>query len=117
MKITYLSIFTAIFLTLPTSLFAQETDDLRALVIDTGEILQLLLPIVFTLAVVAFMFGIVRLLFTLISGGETEGQGAVLFWGIVALFVMTSIWGIVDFAGNLFGIEQGGEGPVPGIEQ
>jgi hypothetical protein len=36
-------------------------------------------------------------------------------FSILALFVMVSIWGIVGFLGSVFGINQGGNVPTPGI--
>jgi hypothetical protein len=38
-----------------------------------------------------------------------------MIWGIVALFVMVSVWGLVRFIGNAFNIEQGGSANVPTV--
>ena len=36
-------------------------------------------------------------------------------YSILALFVMVSIWGIIGLLGSIFGINQGGNIPIPGI--
>lgn len=53
------------------------------------------IPIVFTLALLLFFWGVVKYI-------RSEGQGKedgrkIMIWGVVALFVMSSIWGLVSF--------------------
>lgn len=54
-----------------------------------------LIPIVFSLALLLFFWGVVKYIW---SEGQGKAQGKqIMVWGVVALFVMTSIWGIVRF--------------------
>jgi hypothetical protein len=39
-----------------------------------------------------------------------------MIWSVVALFVMVSIVGIINFIGNAVGVNQGGSLPVPTVE-
>lgn len=58
------------------------------------------IPIVMSLAVLAFFWGLAK--FILNAGSEEardEGKN-VMKWGIVALFVLVSVWGIVAFISN-----------------
>ena len=62
----------------------------------------------FTLAVVAFFFGIVQFIWSARQGAEGKGiQKGTQFmkWGLIAIFVMFSLWGIVKFAQGVFGIQ------------
>ena len=64
--------------------------------------------LMFTLAVVAFFFGIVQFIWSARQGAEGKGiQKGTQFmkWGLIAIFVMFSIWGIVKFAQGVFGIQ------------
>ena len=54
-----------------------------------------LIPIVFSLALLLFFWGVVKYIW---SEGQGRGDGKkIMVWGIIALFVMVSVWGIVTF--------------------
>jgi len=58
-----------------------------------GNIVKSLIPILLGVAVVVFFWGIIQYLFT----DAKEKGSKLMFWGIIALFVMVSIWGLVAF--------------------
>ena len=63
-----------------------------------------IVPLIVTVALVMFLFGVMK--FILNSGDETkrrEGREFML-WGIISLFVMLSIWGILNLLTNTFGL-------------
>ncbi len=66
------------------------------------------IPLLFALAIVMFVWGAVKFFF--INGGEpeeiTKGKQFML-WGIVALAVMISVWGLVNILGDTFGFSTG----------
>lgn|SRR3989344_950338 len=63
-------------------------------------------PFIFAIAIVMFIWGAIK--FLIIDAGEEkkreEGKQFML-WGIIALAVMISIWGLVSILGNTFGID------------
>ena len=64
-----------------------------------------IIPLIFALAVVFFVWGAVK--FFIINADEEakRAQGKqFMIWGVVALAVMVSIWGLVSILGNTFGI-------------
>jgi len=50
--------------------------------------------IMFALATVLFFWGLVKFIW---SPGEKDQGKNIMVWGIVALFVMFTIWGIIEF--------------------
>src|SRR3989344_3725094 len=64
-----------------------------------------LVPVLFALAFIVFLYGIVsKYIFS--HGDETkvaEGHKLIL-WGIVAFVVMISLWGLVNVVANTFGL-------------
>ncbi|MCX6786599.1 MAG: hypothetical protein NTU85_02145 [Candidatus Kaiserbacteria bacterium] len=64
-----------------------------------------LVPVLFALAFIAFLYGIARAY--IFSNGEPEevkkGHRLVL-WGIVGFVVMISLWGLVNVAASTFGL-------------
>ncbi len=92
--------------------------NLVALAINIRAIVDQLLPITVALALLFFIWNIARFILRSGKGGDTTKEGlGMMAWGIVALFVMVSIWGIVGFMGQIFGIGQGGTMAVPGLSQ
>lgn len=97
----------------PSIAFAQQLGNLESLVRSIGNIVDLALPIVVALALLAFFYGLAKLIW---GGPEAVAEGKTLMiWGVVALFVMVSVWGLVRFIGDAFGVEQGGTIEVPTV--
>jgi hypothetical protein len=100
-------IFTLSALALPGIAFAQGTGDLTSFVEVMGNIVNLLVPLTSTLAVVFFFYGLAK--YILNSGDEEkrkEGK-SIMIWGILAMFVLVTIWGIIGFMQNTIGNEAG----------
>ncbi len=80
-------------------------------------ILGIAVPMLIGVAVVALFYGIVMFLVDKNNGNGDGAKKWSSFMGmaILALFVMVSVWGLVNFLGSLFGIGQGGSIPQPTI--
>ncbi|MBX4206553.1 hypothetical protein KW784_02085 [Candidatus Parcubacteria bacterium] len=97
----------------PTVALAQELGNLESLLRSVGRLVDLALPIVVALALLAFFYGLVKLIW---GGAEAVKEGkSLMLWGIVALFVMVSVWGLVRFIGIAFDVRQGGSVDVPTV--
>lgn len=81
-----------------------ETTGLKKLLININTLISYVIPVLISLGVLAFMWGIVMYLF-----GKNKDEGRMfMVWGVIALFVMTSVWGLVGILrGTLFGDNQG----------
>jgi hypothetical protein len=101
---------------LPMLAFAQVAGgNLIGLIDLIGTIIGLLTPIVVGLALLYFFWGLAK--YILASGDENakaEGKN-IMIWGIIALFVMVSVWGIVRLIGTTVGVNQGDTIIVPGV--
>src|SRR3989344_4909300 len=111
-KITTLA-YSALLYALPFVALAQGGDSssgggnltpLKNLVRAVGDVLNLLVPVLIALAMVVFFIGLVRYVWG--SSGEEAKASAknIMIAGLVALFVMVSVWGIVRLAQNALGI-------------
>ncbi len=56
---------------------------------------RVLIPLVFSLAVLFFLYGVTKYIWS--EGDKKEDGKKVMVWGVVALFVMSSVWGLVAF--------------------
>jgi hypothetical protein len=107
-------IFVAAF-ALPAVAFAQTLDPILTFVQSVGHIVATLVPILIALAMVVFFWGLVRYLWG--KGGKSDIAGAksLMIWGLITLFVMVSVWGIINLAGSALRIGQGGSVPLPQV--
>ena len=73
----------------------QQSGGVKNLVNEAGGLIQGLIPIVIGLGVLVFLFGILRYVLASDDAGKSQGRTFML-WGIIALFVMVSVWGLVN---------------------
>ncbi|HDQ16762.1 MAG TPA: hypothetical protein ENN31_01405 [Candidatus Vogelbacteria bacterium] len=111
-KVIYLSLLDVLFL--PSMTLAQEGTIQNAVEVF-GGIIALLIPIMIALGIVIFFYGLAMYL---LKAGEEEGQrGArnLMIYGVVAVFVMVSIWGLVAMIRESFGVESDTDLPIPQV--
>lgn len=81
--------------------------NLRTLIVEFGNLVELAIPIVAGLALLGFFWGLAKYIFS--QGNEQskiEGK-KVMVYGLVALFVMFSVWGIIGFFQRDLNIDPG----------
>lgn len=66
--------------------------------------IQKLIPIVAALALLVFFWGIAQLILSAGDKGVTEDGKKKVVYGLIGLFVMISIWGIVALLRTSFGV-------------
>lgn len=70
---------------------------LQNLITSVGNLVKLAIPVVFGLALLGFFWGLAKFIFQ--SGDEKavdEGK-RIMKWGLISLFLMTSVWGVIGF--------------------
>lgn len=73
------------------------------------------LPLLILAALVLFLFGIVRRFFWAKEGTDKGEAGKFILWGIVALFVMVSVWGLVNVLKGTFNLDTNNIPAAPAI--
>ncbi len=104
--ITFLS--SSLVLALPIVAGAATTagDNIVDLIGAIETIVNNLVGVLMTLAVLAFFWGLVLYIFNAGDEAKRKSGRGIMIWGVVALFVMVSIWGLVNFIGDAFGVDQ-----------
>lgn len=113
-KLVSLSAFGAL---APMFAFAQGLSGLgttaNQIVTTLSTIVNGLIPVVFGAALLFFFYGLARYI---LGGAEDKEKGRnLMIWGVVALFVMASIWGLVRLLQTTFGVTNNGDVTVPGV--
>lgn len=80
------------------------TGGLLGVIAWIGALINQLLPLIISLTVLVFVWG----LFKLVMAGDSEDARAeargYITWGVVALFVMVSVWGLVNILVRSFAL-------------
>ena len=101
-----LHIITLVSLFLPVVVLA---NDINETVGKLADLIKALIPIAFSAALLFFFYGLA--IFILKAGGEDQAKGkSIMLWGVVALFIMSSIYGIIQFLGTSIGVDTNNSG-------
>lgn len=93
-----------LFTVLPAVALAQDTPA-GELLATIGSLLNTAVAVLLVAAVAVFFLGLIGFIF---SAGNDEGRKKGIqrmIWGIIALFVFASIWGLVAFLQNTIGLD------------
>lgn len=80
-----------------------------------NNLLNWLIPILITLAIVYFIWGVIRYVFSK-EDDDKKAARSIMINGLIGLFVILSVWGLIAVIGNTFGISQGGANPNPTLQ-
>lgn len=91
---------------LPLVASAQVTS-LQSFLIFVGSIINTLIPIAIGIALLVFFWGLIAYIYR-----RKSNDRATMITGLVGLFIMVSVWGIIRIAQNTFGLQNSAT-PVP----
>lgn len=66
-----------------------------------NTLLNAAIGLMVTLAIIAFFYGLIKYLFTGATEGKSDGL-KVMLYGVITIFVMVSIWGLVRLLQSTF---------------
>lgn len=69
--------------------------DLRGVVVQIISLINYIIPVLITAALVLFFWGIVRFVYNTSDPHAKSTDKQILVWGLIAMFVLTSVWGLV----------------------
>ena len=94
---------TGVALSLPLITYAQ-LDNTQDLIYAIADIIESLITVVGASALLAFMWGLAKFIFKASDENAKEEGKNIMKWGLVALFVMMTVWGILRFFQEEFGL-------------
>lgn len=103
-KFTNASFLTA--MTLMVLPFVTHAQGLFNLVDRAKDFITRLVPLIIGIAVLYFLWGVLKYVVAKDSEAQQEAR-SVMVMGIIVLFVMVSIWGLVNLLGETVGINRG----------
>lgn len=89
----------------PAFAFAQTgLSAITKIVQDAQAILKILIPMAFGLAILYFFYGIAKYILSAGDEGEAQKGKSIMIYGVIAIAVMSSVWGLTAWLQNIFGI-------------
>ena len=85
----------------PLCVYGQSFDYAKTLLQDFLKLIGILVPIITAFALIMLMWSAVELIRAGKDETRTEGRKKVM-WGVIALFVLVSVWGIVVVLQGMF---------------
>jgi uncharacterized membrane protein YjfL (UPF0719 family) len=86
----------------------------RRWVTAIGDIVEIAIPITAAIALLAFFWGLIKFIRSVSETGKSEGK-SFMIWGLIALFVMMTVWGLVNFIRQQLNINQDSAPVVPQV--
>ena len=75
--------------------------DITGLLNNIGDILNVIIPLLITLGVVYFIWGVIKYVTAKDEDAQKEGRNTIIS-GIIGLFVIVSVWGLVGILQKTF---------------
>jgi hypothetical protein len=97
---------TALFV--PFVTFAQtlvNEDGFTSVFTSIQNIIEAALPVIVSIAVLLFLWGLVKYIATADDAESRAESRGLMVWGVIIIFVMVSLWGLVNFLVDLFAFE------------
>lgn len=113
--VTLSTLYGSLLFALPAIVSAQALQPVANVVNAAGGIINLLIPILIALALVVFFYGLVRYIWGSASAESKTSGRNIMIAGIVSLFVMVSIWGIINIIQGSLGVNPTGAVQVPTV--
>ncbi len=97
-----LAVFLAVFL-MPSLALAQGAQDLNGIIDTSSTAVGKLTTLLVAIAMLMFIWGIVK--YVIAGDEEAKAKGRqMMIWGVVGLFAIVAVWGLVKFIANTTGI-------------
>lgn len=103
-----------VFILFPCILSAQSASYFLDFLRQVSDIVNSSIPVLITLALLYFLWGLVMFIQKSGEGGAEEGRDKML-WGVIGLFVILSVWGLVALVQSLTGISDTGAFTLPSV--
>lgn len=107
MKYISLSALACGFLCVPATTYAA-FDGIKGLIRESHQIVNSLIAITVACAVLVFFWGLAKFIKNAADSDSHKEGRQFMIWGIVALFVMTSVWGLVEYINRALRIPDSG---------
>lgn len=112
----YINISIIALILLPLVVSADQFTGTKDLIRAVGGLINPIIAILAGAALIVFFYGLMKFIFR-VGGDEkaVEGGRKLMLWGLLALFVMISVWGIISLMQRELSLPTGTTPPIPPV--
>lgn len=89
--------------------------NITQLVTSAANILRLLIPMAFALAIIYFFYGVAKYIGKAGDPKEAAAGKSIMIYGVIAIAVMASVYGIISYLQTTLGVTPGGSVTIPSV--
>lgn len=89
---------------LPARLHAQQGPTIKSVIYDLTGLLEGLIPVLVSVALLVFIYGLSEYIFQAGDQGAVEAARNRMIAGVIGLFVIAAVWGLVQIVGTTFSL-------------
>ena len=78
----------------------------QSILTTIGTLLGYLIPILMVIATIVFIWGIISYILSAGSDERKKEAKNLIIWGLIGLFVIVAMWGLVTVIGSTFGVSE-----------
>ena len=97
-------LFFGLILSTPYITHAAEFAGIMGIIVSVGSIVKMLIVLSAGVALLGFFYGLAMTIFKAGDPKGVEEGKSIMKWGLLALFVMVSVWGIIGFFQSQLGL-------------
>jgi len=89
--------------------------DIESIIGKISGIVKLIIPLLIAIALIVFIIGVIKYV---TAGAEEEKRKEArntIIYGVIGLFAIVAVWGLVGVIASTFGIDTGGSIDIPQI--
>ena len=90
--------------------------DAESILETIGGLIDTATPIVVALALLYFFWGLANFILSAGDKDKREKSRGIMIWGVIALFIIVSIWGLIRVVQQTLNLESGTTIDVPQVE-
>lgn len=79
-------------------------NQLTQLVVDIANIINMIIPIMIALAIIFFIWAVIKYVISSDEESKSKARSQIIY-GLIGIFVIVAMWGIVNFLKSNLGIE------------
>jgi len=92
---------------------AQDLSFFTTMIAGLDAAITAAVPVVIGLAILLFLWGLARYMLNQDDAEARAGARSIMLWGIVIIFVMVALWGLVNLLETFTGVGTGTARPAP----
>lgn len=87
--------------------------DVESILSEISSIINLIIPLLIAIALIVFIVGVIKYITAGADEEKRKEARNTIIYGVIGLFAIVAVWGLVGVISSTFGIDTGGSIDIP----